>query len=146
MLMIFWEFSLKKSQHSELPFSRSIPTRTVPLSIDSNEVGCAKVTSTQPNRNNMNHHGVRKAPSTWQCMGRTNYRCTRAEPPRAIASTSESLAIVVSPGNVVRSAPWAQPIGAIPQATCQSTCSRSTPTQIHPRHRFDRRRPTGTWD
>ena len=37
------------------------------------------------------------------------YRCTRAEPPPARSRTCRSVAIVVSPGNVVSSAPCAQP-------------------------------------
>ena len=37
------------------------------------------------------------------------YRWIRAEPPFANARTCSTVAIVVSPGNVVSSAPWAQP-------------------------------------
>ena len=40
---------------------------------------------------------------------RYRYRCTRAEPPLANAFTCSTVAIVVSPGNVVSSAPCAQP-------------------------------------
>ncbi len=36
-------------------------------------------------------------------------RWIRADPPFAKSFTCSSVAIVVSPGNVVRSAPWAQP-------------------------------------
>ncbi len=37
------------------------------------------------------------------------YRWIRAEPPLAKACTCSTVAMLVSPGNVVSSAPWAQP-------------------------------------
>src|ERR1700685_216161 len=37
------------------------------------------------------------------------YRCIRADPPCANARTCSTVAMVVSPGKVVSSAPWAQP-------------------------------------
>ncbi len=40
---------------------------------------------------------------------RKDHLCTRADPPRAKASTSPSLAMVTSPGKVVRRAPCAHP-------------------------------------
>ena len=51
---------------------------------------------------------------SWQLWTRSmarqsTHRWTRAEPPLASASTSGSLAMVTSPGKVVKSAPWAQP-------------------------------------
>ena len=52
----------------------------------------------------------------------TGYRWTRAEPPFAKVSTSGSLAMVTSPGNVVDRAPWAQPR--------RTTSSSSRPSSI----------------
>jgi hypothetical protein len=42
-------------------------------------------------------------------VSRRLYRCMRAEPPWAKARTCSRVAMVVSPGKVVSSAPWAQP-------------------------------------
>ena len=61
------------------------------------------------------HNGIRSRTAV--------YLCTRAPVPPMMASTSFLLAIVVSPGVVIASAPWAAPY---------STASCASPVVIRP--------------